>query len=34
MEIDDHEERYRLWSDFFTHEARAIRALQRGLHDE
>lgn len=27
--IDDHEERYRLWSDFFAVEAEAIRALKQ-----
>lgn len=27
--IDDHEERYRLWADFFAIEAQAIRELQR-----
>lgn len=27
--IDDHEERYRLWSDFFAAEAEAIRRLQQ-----
>lgn len=27
--IDDHEERYRVWADFFAAEAEAIRALQR-----
>lgn len=25
--IDDHDERYRLWADYFTTEAEAIRAL-------
>lgn len=27
--IDDHEERYRLWADFFSAEAEAIRVLKR-----
>lgn len=27
--IDDHEERYRLWSDFFAVEAEAIRTFKR-----
>lgn len=28
--IDDHEERYRLWADYFAVEAEAIRALAAG----
>ena len=27
--IDDHEERYRLWGDYFAIEAEAVRALQK-----
>lgn len=27
--IDDHEERYRLWADYFSAEAEAIRRFQR-----
>jgi hypothetical protein len=27
--IDDHNERYRMWGDYFAAEAEAIRALQR-----
>lgn len=30
--IDDHEERYRLWSDFFAVEADAISNLKREKH--
>lgn len=30
--IDDHEERYRLWSDFFAVEADAIRNLKKEKH--
>lgn len=30
--IDDHEERYRLWSDFFSVEAEAIHNLKQEKH--
>lgn len=28
--IDDHEERYRLWAEYFAAEAMAIRGLEQG----
>lgn len=30
--IDDHEERYRLWADYFSVEAKAIRSINKEKH--